>query len=310
MKYTIEKPADFSFPLNLSQFGDRLGILLELCKIKLSLTVAISAATGFVFFAGQFTIDMISPVLGVFLLACGCCGLNQIQEKNSDARMQRTSHRPLPSGRLDSASALTVSLVLCLGGFWMLSTNAIDGPYLTALGLLALLWYNGLYTFLKKVTVFASVIGAPLGMIPPIIGWLAAGGSIFAGRLWILALFFFLWQIPHFWFLLLMRSDEYQQAGFRSITEFLTPAQLYRICQGGIIAVVVAGVTLPLTADMNWTSDIMIGVCSGWLILRTLNISFRHIPPPSKELFRSSFFALNLYAFFMMIAICLNALNL
>ena len=86
-----------------------------------------------------------------------------------------------------------------------------------------------LSTFLKKKTAFAVVPGALVGAIPPAAGWVSAGGAILNFRLGVLCFFFFIWQMPHFWLLLLRYGEEYERAGMPSLTRILSREQLKRI---------------------------------------------------------------------------------
>jgi protoheme IX farnesyltransferase len=89
--------------------------------------------------------------------------------------------------------------------------------------------YNLIYTPLKKVTAFAVIPGSLVGALPPMIGWTAAGGNIWAEHILIVATFFFIGQIPHFWLLLLLFGDQYKLAGLQSLTDIFSELQIKRI---------------------------------------------------------------------------------
>ncbi|HYA87536.1 MAG TPA: protoheme IX farnesyltransferase, partial [Nitrospirota bacterium] len=189
---------------------------LILCRVHISLFAACSAATGFFLFSYHRISDVLLTGTAVFLLACSASALNQYQERDIDAKMERTRLRPLPAGTVTPAQALCLCAVLLMSGLFLLvcagSTQAL------VLGLIAVLWYNGVYTYLKRVTAFASVPGALVGIIPPAIGWVAAGGAISDGRLTAICFLFFLWQVPHFWLLVLNHGEQYERAGLPSLT--------------------------------------------------------------------------------------------
>ncbi len=215
-----------------------------LYKVPIALFAAYSAATGyFLAPAHHHGIPLIS-LAGVFLLACGASALNQYQERDLDARMERTRARPLPSGNLSASHALVLSLVLILAGLIFLSYA--DGTKSWLLGLFAIFWYNGIYTNLKKRTAFASVPGALVGAIPPAIGWVSAGGSFIDPRLLALGFIFFMWQVPHFWLLLLRHGQEYEKAGLPSLTTVMSKSQIAHITYAWIFAAAVATLLLPL----------------------------------------------------------------
>ncbi len=216
---------------------------LKLCKVSISLFAACSAATGYILAAATPT-SMIVPIIGIFLLACGSSALNQYQERGIDARMERTRHRPVPSGDMTARHAITVSLILITAGLFFLIYGV--GMVAFGLGLGAVLWYNGAYTYLKKKTAFAAVPGALVGSIPPAIGWISGGGDLFSLRLLALCLLFFLWQVPHFWLLMLRHGNEYEEAGLPSLTGLLSRAQISRITFVWIFATAAASLLLPL----------------------------------------------------------------
>lgn len=217
---------------------------LTLSRPAVSLFAACSAATGFLLGPYQRLAEALVPAAAVFLLACGASALNQYQERSIDARMERTRRRPLPSGTITPARALSFALGLILASLAMLSQTGGVKTFL--LGLFALLWYNGIYTSLKRTTAFASVPGAVVGMIPPAIGWSSAGGPLFDARLAAVCFVFFMWQVPHFWLLLLHHGDEYKKAGLPSLFGVLSPAQISRVTFIWIFAASVAVLLLPL----------------------------------------------------------------
>lgn len=216
----------------------------DLCRIPLSLFAAASAATGYLLGPHPAAVQAFATTAAVFLLACGSSALNQFQEQDLDARMARTRKRPLPSGSITPHHALLVSIALLATGLAVLAGTSTLRTAM--LGLVAIGWYNGLYTFLKKRTALAFLPGAIVGMIPPAVGWTAASGSLLDPRLAIISLVFFLWQIPHVWLLLLQYGDEYEQAGLPSLARWLNRNQLARLAFTWISAIVLASLSLPL----------------------------------------------------------------
>jgi protoheme IX farnesyltransferase len=156
-------------------------------------------------------------VLGFTAILCialgaGACGaLNQWYEAEIDAKMRRTSKRPLPAGRMDPQSALHFGVglsffsVLLMG----LATNWLAAILLTA----SILFYVLIYTvWLKPRTAQNIVIGGAAGAFPPLIGWVAATGHVSALPLLLFAIIF-LWTPPHFWALSLFVRSDYAAAG-------------------------------------------------------------------------------------------------
>lgn len=191
----------------------------QLAKPRLSLAVAFSAATGFFLASGQFGYLLIILVPGVFLLSSGAAALNQYTEQNTDALMARTSNRPIPAGDIKPSSALLVAAVFTAAGALLLLRTGIIP---LCLGLLNMVLYNLVYTKLKKATIFSILPGALVGAIPPMIGYAAGGGSPCDPRILAFSTFMFMWQLPHFWLLLVRYGREYEQAGFASVSSYLS----------------------------------------------------------------------------------------
>ena len=217
-------------------------LLLRLGKIKISLLSTLSTATGYLLATGKITIHMFVPTAAVLLLACGSCALNQYQEREIDQSMERTKSRPIPSGRLNPEVALWISLGLILSGSFILYLGMNN--LTLVVGLLAVLWYNLIYTPLKQKTAFAAIPGALVGAIPPILGWVSGGGDLFDPRIWGIGLFLFIWQVPHFWLLLLDSSRDYEKAGLPSITKIFSTAQIKRIIFIWLLSTGVSGLSI------------------------------------------------------------------
>ena len=242
-----------------------LGMLAELTKIRITSVVTLSVATGFILFAETVSREIVLPMLGTFLLACGSAVLNQVQEAAVDARMPRTRRRPIPSGRISRDTALALTIALGGGGLTVLASVERHTLTLLALGAFAVFWYNGVYLVLKRWTPFAIVPGSLIGAIPPLIGWVSAGGVVTDPVALTLAMFFFLWQIPHFWLLLMRFGDQYRQAGLPSLTATFSPSQLARITCVWILAVATCGILMATTDQARLPWNVIIVVASMWL---------------------------------------------
>lgn len=222
----------------MSAVKENIKAYFELCKVKISAFSALSAAAGFFLASPNFKPELSLLISGVFMLACGSSALNQFQERATDALMSRTKNRPLPSGRIRPLHALCFSVLLTFSGSILLLTAGSYSALL--LGLFAAIWYNGFYTYLKRKTAFAVIPGALVGAIPPSIGWVTGGGYLYDPRLLALGFFFFMWQVPHFWILLLNHGKEYEEAGFPSLSRVFSGIQLKRITSHWIFATVVS----------------------------------------------------------------------
>ncbi|MDC0357777.1 protoheme IX farnesyltransferase [Oligoflexia bacterium] len=240
--------------------------ILELSKVRITALVTLTTTCGYIICSGQVNVGIVAPLLGTFLLACGSAVLNHVQEKDLDARMERTRNRALPAGRTTARFALILAVALSLAGAGILGlfTNRVA----LSLGLLTMFWYNGVYVYLKRLTVFAVVPGAIVGAIPPLIGWAAAGCSVLNAQAAAIFFFFFLWQIPHFWLLLLKYGDDYQMAGLPSLTTVFAKPQLNRLTFLWIFASAISCFVFPLYGLLHshWTT-MGFAILSLWLVL-------------------------------------------
>lgn len=279
---------------------------LELTKARITIFVIASVATGYFLFLEHFNWGVIWPMLGVFLLACGSAAMNQVQEARIDARMERTRNRPIPSGRISRDWGLFVALALICAGLYVLTSIGTHSLELLVLGGLAVAWYNGVYLWLKRVTAFAVVPGSLVGAIPPVIGWCAAGGVPLDRAILEVALFFFLWQIPHFWLLLQLFGREYEEAGLPSATKAVAPAPFGLITMAWILAVASTGLVLALMQRFGVPWNMLALVAALWLVLSSLG-GLRHWPERKAAI--RSFVRINYYALAMMILLSANALS-
>jgi len=159
----------------------------------------------------------VHPVIGLAAILCitvgaGASGaLNMWWDRDIDAVMARTARRPVPSGRVEPATALAIGLVL--SGFSVVMLALFTN--LLAAGLLAftIFFYAVVYSmWLKRATPHNIVIGGAAGAFPPMIGWAVVTGGVSPESLAMFAVIF-LWTPPHFWALALFRNNDYARAG-------------------------------------------------------------------------------------------------
>jgi len=174
------------------------------------------------------------PLVGIFLLASGASAFNQYQEWPLDEKMERTRKRPLPSHRISTAEAIRIAMICIAGGILILFYYAPPACFI--LGIINLIWYNGIYTWLKRKTAFAVVPGALTGAIPIFMGWTAGGGSLLDPEALYLAFFLFLWQMPHFWLMTLKYGHEYRNAGFPVLSDIFSEIRIRVIVMAWMIA--------------------------------------------------------------------------
>jgi protoheme IX farnesyltransferase len=185
---------------------------LTLTKPRITLLVLITTATAFwVASRGAFSpVLFILTLLGTGLAASAASVFNCVLDRDVDALMARTRHRPLPAGRVQAVPVTLFGIILAMASCTVLAlgTNLIAA----SLALFAILFYTFVYTrWLKRTSPLCTAIGGVAGAIPPVIGWAAATGQIEAPAL-ILFGILYLWQPPHFWALALGRVEEYRTA--------------------------------------------------------------------------------------------------
>lgn len=195
----------------------------KLVKLRLNLTVVFSASVAFLVgtrFQGEiswtdlgFLGDWAILTAGGFLVT-GCAnGFNEIIEKDLDKLMNRTSDRPLPSGRMTTGQALVLSVFMGLIGTIMLfKLNLLTG----ALAVFSIILYAIVYTPIKRMGPIAVFVGAFPGALPPLIGYFAAFEVPQIN--WIPIVLFtvqFVWQFPHFWAIAWVVDEDYKKAGFK-----------------------------------------------------------------------------------------------
>ncbi len=190
--------------------------LLELTKPRITVLILICTAVGYFFgSSGAFSLSLLVHVLfGTALMASGTSALNQWYEADSDAKMRRTSKRPIASGRIKRTSGFAFGVLLAVAGFaelWF-GTNALAA----ALGFFTLATYIFLYTPLKRRSALCTTVGALPGALPPLIGYAAPSGSLDAKAL-ALFLIMFIWQFPHFYAIAWMYREDYARGGIRML---------------------------------------------------------------------------------------------
>ena len=218
--------------------------------------------------------------------------------------MDRTVNRPLPSGKVSLQTALIISALFVIAGFALLViyTNTVS----IVLGVIALIWYNIIYTPLKRRSALAVVPGSVIGAIPPMIGWTAAGGYVFDSQILTLALFFFIWQIPHFWLLLLLYSKDYQKAGYPTLSKLFSEIQIRRVTFIWIAALSTTCMLIPvfdLSSSLIITTLLL--VLGFWLVFKTkdlLNDSIQRVQ------FRKAFGNINIYVLLVVVLLMIDRL--
>ena len=284
---------------------DYLKIIMALIKYKVSLAVTFTAITGYIVYTGSFDIQVLYLFISVFILAGGSSALNECQENKFDAVMARTKNRPIPTGKISIKHAWIVSTLFVVVGLLLL--YFIFNEVTALLGFVNLIWYNIIYTNLKRVTSFAVVPGSLVGAIPAFMGWTAAGGSVFETTIVFIAFFMFIWQIPHFWLLMLKYGKEYEEAGFKTINQAVNPKNLKMIIYAWVLATSFSSIIIPLfLTNISLTFFLMIFALNLSFIAIFTKLSFGNVAELN---FRKSFISINLYMMIFMIMLIIYHLT-
>jgi len=198
-----------------SRFAD----YLELTKPRIAVMALFTVAAGYLLGAGGAAEARVlfQTLLGAGLVAAGGSALNQLFERRIDARMKRTMKRPLPAGRVSPEEAAMFGAGLAGAGLAFLAAT-VPAPATVAAALTFVL-YAFVYTPMKTVSVWNTVVGAVPGALPPVIGWYAARG--WTGAEWhgaaVVFGILFLWQIPHFLAIAWMYRKDYADGGLKML---------------------------------------------------------------------------------------------
>lgn len=265
LMHMTEAPTPTSTPATLQELPATYGALT---KVRLSMLVVVTTGVGFVMASGD-PLDWLSlfwTVTGTMACACSANGLNQVVEVRRDALMDRTKNRPMPSGAISRQHGWIAAVVLGYLGLCVL-VFFVNIPA-AGLALLTMLIYVLLYTPMKLRTTLNTLVGAVVGAIPPLIGWVAAGGELTIGA-WILAAILFVWQLPHFLALAWLYREDYDRAGFKMLPgvaggEHIT-CEVVLLTTMLLIPLTVTATMVGLTGIVYAVFAIIMGI--GWSIL-------------------------------------------
>lgn len=243
---------------------------LQLMKPSLSIMVVFSSVISYLLAPKvvEYDLGMILLLFAGGMLVTGSANaINQVVEKDTDARMKRTAKRPVASGRMSEAEGWAFAVITGAAGVVLL------GVYFNwlAAGLAAfsLFLYAFIYTPLKKVNSIAVLMGAVPGALPCLIGWAAGDDKLSTGG-WILFAFQFFWQFPHFWAIAWVAHKDYSAVGFKLLPADEGPTK-FTALQTIVYSLLLVPVTLlPFFTGMCSYEDVqgMIGV--GLIILANL----------------------------------------
>ena len=221
-----------------------------LTKFTLSFTVVFSSVVCYLL-VPSVEFDFISVLLlfvGGMLVTGAANAINQVTEKDTDALMNRTSSRPVASGRMSVDEASSFAVIAAISGTFLI------GLYFNwtaaGLSLFSLFLYGFIYTPLKKVHSIAVLVGAIPGALPCLIGWAAGDPALGIGG-WILFTLQFFWQFPHFWAIAWVSHEDYGRAGFKLLPSAGGPTK-YAAVQAILYSVLLIPIgILPYAFEMS-----------------------------------------------------------
>lgn len=211
---------------------------IALTKAYLSFAVMIPGALAYLLFADAIKPSFWLSILAIFLLALGVSALNQLQERQLDALMPRTQNRPLVTGAIGEKEAL--GIIIGLIGISSLIEYYVLGISGVLIFAFVVILYNVIYTPMKRTSAYAVFPGAILGVIPTVLCTMATDQSIMSPSFLAIAWFYFIWQIPHFWLLVLIYQNDYNKAKFPNMANVVGAQSLSHITYVWILLTIIS----------------------------------------------------------------------
>jgi protoheme IX farnesyltransferase len=254
-------------PLEKSWFA----VYSDLAKARLTFLVLLTTLVGYYLgFRGPVDyLKMFHLLLGTALLAGGASALNQLLEREYDARMRRTQNRPLPSGRLQPQTVLILGGLASMIGliYLAMAVNLLT----SVIGAATLLSYLFVYTPLKRVTWLNTAVGAVPGALPPLMGWTAARNELSIEG-WTLFAILAFWQLPHFLAIAWMYREDYARAGFKMLP--VVDPEGYRTGRQavshtlGLLPISLCPFLLRLTGPVYLAGAVVLGLAFLWFAIQ------------------------------------------
>src|SRR5579864_4488381 len=265
-----------------------LGDYAQLFKLRVTSLIVMTAWAGCFMASARSGISSLSWTLlnalwGIGLTSAGAAALNEVLERDLDARMRRTQNRPLPSGRMEFSTGLLAGLAATIIGpaALALTTNVLTG----ALALATAVTYLALYTPLKKISPISTFVGAFPGAMPPLLGWTAIRGQLEAPAV-ILFLIVFFWQFPHFQAIAWMYREDYEAAGIKMLpvvdkAGHSVIRQMLTYCST-LISVSLVPTLLRMTGRIYLFGALILGLGFLWFVVRLARTKLPTTSPDSR----------------------------
>ncbi len=267
----------------------------ELTKARLAISVVFSALAGYLIAVDEINVNIIFLlVTGGFCMVGSSNIFNQIIEKDSDALMNRTKNRPIPTGRVSINSAFCIAVLLTLIG--LIALYRINA-YTALFGSISIFIYACIYTPLKIKTPLSVFVGAVPGAIPFMLGWVAARNEFGIEAITLFSIQFF-WQFPHFWSLGWILHEDYEKAGINLLPtkkkdrSSALQTVLYTIWMIMICMLPVSGLTGELRLSVF--SAFFIGIIGIVMLFFSISLYKKMTTDSAKKLFTASVVCLTL----------------
>jgi heme o synthase len=243
---------------------------------------------------------LLATLVGGAAVSGSAHATNMVLDRDIDAAMQRTAHRPVPSGRIRPGAALVFAGALLVGGTALLLVYA--NWQAAALTVAAWAWYVGIYTvWLKRRSAQNIVIGGAAGAAPPLIGWAAVTGEL-AAPAWILFALVTLWTPTHFWALAVGTGQDYARANVPMLPIVRGPAVAAR--HGAIYAglTVATALLLPVVGVGGWPLAVLTALLGAWFLQRAVALVRDPTPKRAWRLFHGSNAFLGAFSFVLAVS--------
>jgi protoheme IX farnesyltransferase len=283
----------------------------ELIKFRITTLIVMTAWSGYYFGAAKTGVSSVSwtlfhALLGIGLVSGGTAALNEVLERDLDARMRRTAMRPLVTGHMSLMQGWAAGLMMVLGGsaYLALTTN-----WLAALLTLATsVVYLAAYTPLKRVHPVCTFVGAFPGAMPPVLGWVAIRGRLDAGALVLFAIVFF-WQFPHFHSIAWLYREDYQRADIRMLpvveSDGKSTSREIVFYLAALLLATLAPTLLGMAGKVYLAGAVVLGAAFFWfglrLVLAKMTPGMARSKPLARNVLQASVFYLPLLFALMMI---------
>jgi heme o synthase len=290
----VETPIETAAPAApvVAKKPSLIGDYAQLFKVRVTSLIVMTAWAGYYMGAAKSGVSSLSWTLlnalwGIGLTSAGAAALNEVLERDLDARMRRTRNRPLPSGRMSLATGLVLGILAILLGPVAL---ALTTNLLTALLALATaVTYLVLYTPLKKISPISTFVGAFPGAMPPLLGWTAIRGKLEPEAV-ILFLIVFFWQFPHFQAIAWMYRDDYEAAGIKMLPVVdkggRSVIRQMLVYASTLIPISLMPALLRMSGRIYLGGALVLGLAFVWFVLRLARTNLPTTSPDSRKLAR------------------------